>query len=43
MPKVELNVPYFCQWDNALYPGGSCNLTSAAMVLEYFGKGGNVS
>ena len=38
-----MNVPYFCQWDNAFYPGGSCNLTSTAMVLEYFGKGGNVA
>ncbi|MFH1572183.1 MAG: C39 family peptidase [Gemmatimonadota bacterium] len=33
------HVPYFCQMDNALDPGGSCQNTSMAMVLAYYGAG----
>lgn len=28
--------PWFCQYDNKLYPGGSCNMTSAAMAIRYY-------
>lgn len=37
-PKsVRLNVPYKSQNDNWYNPGGSCNVTSIAMCLEYLG------
>ncbi|WP_338814149.1 S-layer homology domain-containing protein [Bernardetia sp. Wsw4-3y2] len=31
------NVPYFYQRNNALYPGTSCQNTSIAMVINYYG------
>ncbi len=34
---VVLGVPYRSQRDNSNNPGGSCNVTSAAMCLEYWG------
>lgn len=34
--RISIPMPYVCQFDNALYPGGSCNMTSAAMVLGHF-------
>jgi uncharacterized protein YvpB len=34
------DVPYFCQYDNAYKPGGSCQNTSAAMILRKYGWGG---
>jgi uncharacterized protein YvpB len=34
---VVLKVPYLSQLDNELYPLGSCNTTSIAMALAYFG------
>jgi hypothetical protein len=30
-------MPYYCQWDNANYQGRSCNMTSLAMALGYYG------
>lgn len=36
-PQVELNVPYFSQRDNPRYPWATCNVTSIAMVLYYYG------
>ncbi|MEG4323653.1 MULTISPECIES: C39 family peptidase [unclassified Microcoleus] len=35
--SVKLAVPYKSQLDNALNPGGACNVTSIAMCLEYLG------
>jgi uncharacterized protein YvpB len=35
--QVELNVPYFSQRDNPRWPGSTCNVTSIAMVLYYYG------
>jgi uncharacterized protein YvpB len=35
--QVRLNVPYKSQLDNWYNPTGSCNVTSIAMCLEYFG------
>lgn len=32
-PGVELDVPYFYQYDNRNEPGATCGITSAAMVL----------
>jgi hypothetical protein len=40
-PCVELKVPYFSQLDNRNNPTGSCNVTSIAMVLSFFGIKGN--
>jgi hypothetical protein len=34
---VVLKVPYYTQRDNRYYPGGTCNVTSYAMVLAYHG------
>ena len=34
---THLKVPYLSQRDNVHNPGGSCNVTSVAMVLSYFG------
>ncbi|WP_052312851.1 C39 family peptidase [Fervidobacterium pennivorans] len=31
------NVPYYNQYSNYAYPGSTCNLTSVAMMLDYFG------
>jgi pentatricopeptide repeat protein len=42
MSKV-LNVPYFSQRDNAFNPSGSCNVTSCAMALHYWGIRGDGS
>ena len=36
----NINVPYFYQYSNALYPSRSCQNTSIAMVLAYFGWNG---
>lgn len=36
--KVKLNVPYLSQLDNENNPHGSCNVTSVAMCLGYFGE-----
>ena len=36
VPYLE-NVPYFYQYSNSINPGGSCQNTSMAMVLKYFG------
>jgi uncharacterized protein YvpB len=41
MKSVNLNLPYFSQLDNQLNSTGSCNVTSCAMVLSYFGIKGN--
>jgi uncharacterized protein YvpB len=35
--QVELNVPYFSQRDNPRYSWSTCNVTSIAMVLYYYG------
>ncbi|MCC5898963.1 MAG: C39 family peptidase [Phormidium sp. BM_Day4_Bin.17] len=35
--RKELNVPYFSQRDNPEYSWATCNPTSAAMVLYYYG------
>ena len=35
--KILNSVPYKSQLDNAFNPTGSCNVTSIAMCLEYFG------
>jgi hypothetical protein len=38
LPKrVELNVPYFSQRDNPRFYWSTCNVTSIAMVLYYYG------
>ena len=34
---VKLKVPYLSQLDNAIAPYATCNLTSVAMCLGYFG------
>ena len=39
--EVNLPVPWRSQRDNQENPGGSCNVTSCAMVLLFFGKVGN--
>jgi Peptidase_C39 like family len=36
-PQVELNVPYFSQRDNPRYYWSTCNVTSIAMVMYYYG------
>jgi uncharacterized protein YvpB len=36
-PSVEMNVPYFSQRDNPRYYWSTCNVTSIAMVLYYYG------
>jgi len=33
---VRLTVPYFYQYNNSNEPGGTCGLTSAAMLLNYW-------
>ena len=38
---VNLAVPYYSQRDNALRPHQTCNMTSAAMVIEFLHKGTN--
>ncbi len=40
-PTRILDVPYFPQTDNRIRPGQTCNMTSAAMVVEYFYPGTN--
>jgi uncharacterized protein YvpB len=35
--EVLLDVPYFSQLDNKMYPYGSCNVTSIAMAMAYLG------
>lgn len=34
---VDLPVPFYPQLDNPRFPGGTCNVTSVAMVLAFFG------
>lgn len=36
-PKFPLAVPFYPQLDNPRFPSGTCNVTSVAMVLAYFG------
>jgi hypothetical protein len=33
---VDLDVPYFYQYDNAYEPGSTCGITSAAMLVNYW-------
>lgn len=35
--KIVYNVPYFFQYYNRINPGGSCQNTSIAMILKYYG------
>ncbi len=39
-PDNPLDVPYFCQYENTLDPASSCQNTSVAMVLKYYGWNG---
>ena len=39
-PQLELNVPYFSQRDNPRYSWSTCNVTSIAMVLYFYGLRG---
>jgi Peptidase_C39 like family len=41
MNSKILSVPYFSQLDNANNPYGTCNLTSVAMCMAYFGIAGD--
>lgn len=36
-PQLKLNVPYFSQRDNPRYSWATCNVTSIAMVMAYYG------
>lgn len=36
---VQLDVPYFYQYDNTHEPGSTCGITSAAMLLDYWNPG----
>jgi uncharacterized protein YvpB len=36
-----LDVPYFCQYENTLNPGSTCQNTSVAMVLAFYGWSGD--
>jgi hypothetical protein len=36
---VDLDVPYFYQYDNANEPGSTCGVTSAAMLLNHWDPG----
>ncbi len=36
---VNLEVPYFYQYDNANEPSGTCGVTSAAMLVDYWHPG----
>ncbi len=39
LPKqIELNVPYFSQRDNPRFYWSTCNVTSLAMVMYYYGE-----
>ena len=38
MTGLQLAVPYLSQHDNELYPGGTCNTTSIAMCMAFFGE-----
>jgi len=40
---VNLNIPYLSQRDNKYNPSGSCNVTSFAMILNYYGIKGDKS
>ena len=35
--RVNLKVPHLSQRDNEFHPHGTCNITSVAMCLQYFG------
>lgn len=41
--KILEAVPHFSQLDNKFNPGGTCNLTSVAMVLWFYGIRGDGS
>lgn len=43
MTQKLLSVPYFSQLDNLNNPYGSCNVTSVAMCMAYFGIKGDGS
>jgi uncharacterized protein YvpB len=43
MTKILEKVPHFSQLDNLHHPYGSCNVTSIAMCLWYYGIRGNGS
>jgi len=36
-PQIELAVPYFSQRDNPRYSWATCNVTSIAMIMYYYG------
>lgn len=38
MTTLQLQVPYLSQRDNWLHPSGTCNVTSIAMCMAYFGE-----
>jgi len=37
----NLDIPYFAQTDNKIRPFQTCNMTSAAMVIEFYHPGNN--
>ncbi len=37
--EVNLDVPYFYQYDNANEPGSTCGVTSAAMLVDHWNPG----
>lgn len=37
LKQVNLAVPWYSQRDNKYHPGATCNVTSVAMILAYFG------
>lgn len=38
--KISNPCPHLSQWDNKLYPSGSCNLTCLAMAMKKYGLKG---
>lgn len=40
---INLNIPHLFQMDNELNPSGSCNVSSVAMALKYYGIKGDGS
>ena len=43
MARIDLEVPYLTQLDNLYEPLGTCNTTSVAMVMKYYGVKGDGS
>lgn len=37
MARINLEVPYLTQLDNLYEPLGTCNTTSVAMIMKYYG------